>query len=141
MASEVFSTEVVTLLDGTEVELRPLAIAKLRKFMRMWQDHIKVISEKLQADMEKEVGEREFTEAEMTDAQFDIFIKMCALGLETQLKEGKTDKQFLAHLEEVLDEATIYRILLVTGNLKLGEQEQDPNPPTPALTGLTGGKN
>lgn len=138
MASEVFTTEIVTLLDGTEVELRPLPIAKLRKFMRVWQEHIKEVSEKLTAEAEKDQTERTF--ADMTDAQFDAFIKMCALGLESELKtDGMTDKKYHEHLENVLDEATIYRVLHVTGNLKIGGEE-GPNP-NPQMTNLGAGTN
>lgn len=123
MATEVFTTETITLLNGEEVELRPLAIAKLRKFMRLWSDHIESMSTALAKDAEDETR---ITEAELTDKQFDVFIKMCAFGLETQLKEEKTEKQFIAYLEDTLDEQTIYKIIDVTGGLKLGPQA-DPN--------------
>jgi arsenate reductase-like glutaredoxin family protein len=136
MASEVFSTEIITLLDGTEVELRPLPIAKLRKFMRMWSEHVNAISEKLAANVEKDPSERDFTEADMSDAQFDIFVKMCSFGLEDQLKTKEmTDKKFLEHLENVLDQDSIYRILDATGGLKIGGGGDDPNPTTPLLGG------
>lgn len=124
MATEVFTTEEIKLLDGEEVEIRPLPIAKLRKFMRLWSDHIKSISDKLADEAEVAMSEKKFGEAELTDAQFDVFIKMCALGLETELKGDKTEKQFISYLEDVLDEHTIYKILEVTGGLKLGG---DPN--------------
>lgn len=131
MATEVYTTEVIRLLDETEVELRPLPIAKLRKFMRMWSTHIQSVSKKIAENEEKEVDERDFDEADLTDEQFTTFIKMCALGLESQLKEDKTDKQFMSYLEDVLDEKTIYRVLEMTGGLKLGG-DASPNPQTPA---------
>lgn len=120
MATEVYTTEEIRLLDETEVELRPLPIAKLRKFMRMWSEHIQGVTKKIAENEDKDLDEREFTEADLTDEQFDTFIKMCALGLEGQLKGDKTDKQFIAYLEDVLDEQTIYKILEMTGGLKLG---------------------
>lgn len=131
MATEVFTTEVVSLLDGTEVELRPLPVAKLRRFMRIWSDHLEDVSKKI-AESERESEDntpvKPFTQSDLTDAQYDTFTKLCALGLEGQLKDGKTEKQFLAYLEDILDEATIARILFVTGGLKLNN---DPNPTTP----------
>jgi hypothetical protein len=88
----------------------------------MWSNHINVLTEKF---MENEDKPEDINEADMTDAQFDVFIKMCALGLESQLRGEKTEKQFLSYLEDVLDEKTIYKILEVTGGLKLGDR--DPN--------------
>lgn len=127
MATEVYTTEIIRLLDETEVELRPLPIAKLRKFMRMWSEHINTVTKKLTAEEEKPDSERDFGEADLTDAQFDVFIKMCALGLESQLKGERTDKQFASYLEDVLDEKTIYRILDLTGGLKLGDANPNQN--------------
>lgn len=135
MATEVYTTEIIRLLDETEVELRPLPIAKLRKFMRMWSEHINNVTQKIAENTDKEQADRDFTEADLTDAQFDTFIKMCALGLASQLKkDDQTDKKFLEYLEDVLDEKTIYRILDLTGGLKLGESA--PNPMTPNLPGV-----
>lgn len=131
MATEVYTTEEIRLLDESEVELRPLPIAKLRKFTRMWSEHIKGVTKKIADNESKDEDERDFTEADLTDEQFTTFIKMCALGLESQLKGDKTDKQFLAYLEDVLDEQTIYKILETTGGLKLGGNTA-PNPQTPA---------
>lgn len=136
MATEVYTTEEVRLLDETEVELRPLPIAKLRKFMRMWSEHIKSVQEQFaeaQASGDDDAEVKVLNEADITDAQFDVFIKMCALGLESQLKGDKTDKQFLAYLEDVLDEQTIYRVLFKTGGLTVGGDDA-PNQIPPNLT-------
>lgn len=123
MATEVYTTEEIRLLDEVEVVLRPLSISKLRKFTRLWSDHINSVTKKFMAN---ENTPEDFDEADMTEAQFDVFIKMCALGLESQLKGEKTDKQFASYLEDVLDEKTVYKILEVTGGLKLGDRA-DPN--------------
>ena len=136
MATEVYTTEEIRLLDETEVELRPLPIAKLRKFMRMWTEHIKSVQEQFSAaetSGEDDAEVKVLNEADITDAQFDVFVKMCALGLESQLKGDKTDKQFLAYLEDVLDEQTIYRVLFKTGGLTVGGDEA-PNQIPPNLT-------
>lgn len=137
MATEVFTTEEITLLDGSEVELRPLPIFKLRKFMRLWSDHMADVRKAVAASMEAEGDEVD--DSELTDKQFDVFIDMAALGLESQLKGDKTTKQFREYLEGVLDEKSIYFILNATGGLKLGEQ--DPNPQTPVTTNPADGTN
>lgn len=123
MATEVYTTEVIRLLDETEVELRPLPIAKLRKFMRLWNAHMRDVTKKIKENQEKDEEDRDFTDDDLSDEQYTTFIKMCSFGLESQLKEDKTDKQFLAYLEDTLDEKTIYKILEMTGGLKLGVSE------------------
>lgn len=135
MATEVFTTENIILLDGTEVKLRPLSIAKMRKFSRLWAEHMSEIAEKL-TKSEAEDANEVLVGADLTDAQFTTFIQMCALGLESQLKEDKTEKEFLAYLEDVLDEKSIQRILERTGGLKLGGEDPNLNPA--AVAGLVG---
>lgn len=132
MANEVYTVEEILLRDGTEVELRPLPIAKLRKFMRMWSEHIADVSKRLSEQPDDEA----FNEADLSDEQYDILIKMCALGLETELRGEKTTKQFIEYLENTLDEPTVHKILYVTGGLKLSND--DPNPqaqPSPLEAG------
>lgn len=131
MATEVYTTETIRLSDEEEVVLRPLPISKLRKFMRLWSEHISKVTEKFKEN--EDAGTVSYSEADLTDAQYDVFIKMCALGLESQLKGEKTEKQFLAYLEDTLDEPTIYKILEATGGLKLGNN--DPNLQTPNQAG------
>ena len=135
MATEVFTTQDVTLLDGTDITLRPLPIAKLRKFSRLWADHMKDMQKRMQAASETD---EVFDEADMTDEQLTVFIKMCSLGLEADLKEEKNDKQFKEYLENVLDEQTIYTILFVTGGLDLNSLGNQ-NPAK--VPGAEGGNN
>lgn len=129
MATEVYTVEEVRLLDGSEVELRPLSIANMRKFSHIWSDHIKNVQSRLAEAADEESEVEILSEAEMTDLQFDAFIKMCALGLASQLKGDKTDKKFIEYLEEVLDEQTVYRVLFKTGGLSVGEAPNQ-NPAT-----------
>lgn len=134
MATEVYTTEEIRLQDETEVILRPLAIAKLRKFTRLWTEHLTALTAKF---TEAEGNPDMLNDADITDTQFDVFIKLCALCLDAQLKGEKTDKQFASYLEDVLDEKTIYKILDVCGGLKLGEQK-DPNLPAANLAAVAG---
>lgn len=117
MATEVYTTAEVSLQDGTEVEVRPLPISKLRKFMRLWSEYVSRIGDALESENPK-------TQDELSDDQFNTFIKMCALGLDS-IKGDRTDKAFASYLEDVLDQPTIYFILEATGGLKLGDV--DPN--------------
>lgn len=135
MATEVYTTEEIRFLDGTEVELRPLPISRLRKFMRLWSNHIAEVTKQM-TESDKSDSEQEFAQADLTDAQYDAFIKMCALGLEGQLKGERTDKQFITYLEDTLDEKTIYKILDVTGGLRF--DNNDPNQQSPVTANTAG---
>lgn len=117
MATQVYKTEDITLQDGTEVTLKPLPIGRLRRFMDSWA---------------------KFSDAENDNDGFDVFINCAGIALEANFK-GKFDTlkateaqakkgEFLSteykeYLEDTLDLDTIYKILDVTGGIKLN----DPN--------------
>lgn len=99
MATKVYVTESFELQDGTEVEIKPLNIKRLRKFMEI-------------------VAKLEETEKEV-DA-IDILFDATALVIERSNPKLAEDRETL---EDILDVPTMYRILEVAGGVKLG----DPN--------------
>lgn len=111
MAKTVYVTEEIQLTDGTTVLLKPLVIAGLRRFLKEWS---------------------KAAEAKSDDEVFDTYIVCCGIGMEKQLKkalefdlfEGSdlTD-EYREFLEDNLELETIYKILDVTGGIKLN----DPN--------------
>ncbi len=112
IATTVYNEETISLQDKTEVTLRPLAIGRLRRFMKVWEGFKTV-------DTEDE------------DASLNIFVQCAGIAIEDSFKE-KFDKtwtgdslteEYLTYLEDVLDMDTIYKILDVCGGLKLN----DPN--------------
>lgn len=119
MATEVYKKKEIELQDGTEVLLRPLPIARLRRFMKAWDGMQNVNVE------EDEDG-------------FTVLINCAGISLEDTFKKlGKFDAlkaspeaaekgEFLSpeykeYLEEVLDIETIYEILDICGDLKLND--------------------
>lgn len=109
MAKTVYDTETITLQGGKEVTLMPLAIGRLRRFMKAWGDFANVTEE---------------------DQVFDIYINCCGIALEKSFEEdfnklSDTEKvlsdDYREHLEDVLDMDTIYKILDVCGGLKLND--------------------
>lgn len=109
MAKTVYSSEDITLQDGREITLVPLAIGRLRRFMKAWG---------------------EFANIENEDEAFDIYINCCGIALEKAVKdefEKTTDQEkvlsdeYREYLEDVLDMDTIYKILDVCGGLKLND--------------------
>lgn len=109
MAKTVYDSEVITLQDDREVTLVPLAIGRLRRFMKAWG---------------------EFANIEDEDQAFDIYINCCGIALEKAVKddfEKTSDSEkfitddYREYLEEVLDMDTIYKVLEVCGGLKLND--------------------
>lgn len=109
MAKTVYDEHEIVLQDGREVRLVPLAIGRLRRFMKAWG---------------------EFAEIENEDQAFDIYINCCGIALEkavdndfpnTRDSEKTLTDEYREYLEDVLDMDTIYKILEVCGGLKLND--------------------
>jgi hypothetical protein len=109
LAKTVYDAVDITLQDGREVTLTPLAIGRLKLFMKAWG---------------------EFAEIKTEDDAFDIYINCCGIALEKSVAD-KFDKtrdsekvitdDYREYLEDVLDMDTIYKILEVCGGLKLND--------------------
>jgi hypothetical protein len=115
VATHVYKQEEITLQDETVVVLKPLPIAKLRRFMEAWGKFGDVTNE---------------------EEGFNVFVNCAGIALESNYK-GKFDSlkaskdeseagEFLSaeykeYLEETLDLDSIYKILEVCGGLKLND--------------------
>ena len=109
MAKTVYDSVDITLQDGREVTLVPLAIGRLRRFMKEWG---------------------EFANIKDEDDAYDIYINCCGIALEkavaedfevTKDSEKVLTDEYREYLEDVLDIDTIYKILEITGGLKLND--------------------
>lgn len=115
MATRVYTTEDITLQDDTEVTLKPLAIARLRRFMAAW---------------------REFENVEEDGDGFDVFVNCSGIALEENFKDKYDDllptaeqkkkglhlnPAYKTYLEGVLDLDSIYKVLDVCGGIKLND--------------------
>jgi len=115
MANQVFDTDELILLDGTEVTLTPLPIARLRRFLASWDR-----ASSLDTD----------------DDGFDVFIDCSGIALEHNFKSkfdyltptpeelADLDKdapkpvlsqEYAKYLKDTLELPTIYRIMKVVG--------------------------
>jgi hypothetical protein len=73
----------------------------------------------------------EFANIKTEDEAFDIYINCCGIALEKDFREDFGNEtldsekvltdQYREHLEDVLDMDTIYKILEITGGLKLND--------------------
>jgi hypothetical protein len=104
LATEVYTVEEVTLQDDETVELRPLVISRLRKFMKLMD---------------------EFAEAKTEDESFEVLLKASALCVSNKAPQywDSKEKTYTEAWEEAADMPTIYKILDVCGGVKLN----DPN--------------
>jgi hypothetical protein len=117
MAKQVFKIVELSLQDEKAVTIRPLPIARLKRFFEAWS---------------------KFQEIEDDDDAFGIYINCCGISLEDNfkgqfdsLRANKEDaekgeflsEEYKEYLEGVLDLPTIYEILDVCGDIKLN----DPN--------------
>jgi hypothetical protein len=109
MATSVYDTVEVELMDGTALTMRPLKISLLRDFMKEFQ---KLGDEKISEDNIKSM---------------DLLLN-CAVIAMKQYNPDFADK---AKLEEIIDLPTIYKVIEVASGVKLN----DPNALAAALAG------
>lgn len=109
MATSVYETVEVQLIDGTKISMRPLKISLLRDFMKEFQ---KIGDEDISSDNIKSM---------------DLLLD-CAVIAMKQYDEEYADKE---KLEDVVDLPTIYKIIEVAAGIKLN----DPNALAAALAG------
>ena len=117
MAKQAFVIETLVLQDDKEVRVRPLPIARLRRFMKAW------------------TAINDITE-EDSDEGFGVLINCSGIALEDTFKgdfeslrasaeESKKGEylsaEYKEYLENVLDLDTIYVIMDVAGGIKLND--------------------
>lgn len=100
MGNTVFKIEEITLLDGTEVTLRPLSIAQYRKF-------VKVVNQRPEEN-------KEMTSDDIFEAGLEYISKLAVFCLQ-QMNETKN--QTAESLEDVLDQETAAHVIKVCGGL------------------------
>lgn len=118
MATTVYTTEEITLQDGTVVTLKPLNLKGVRVFQRQLKQYneylLELVESKLPADEDKTL---------------DMFKEMTKTCLHREAPElVDNDEAF----EEALDIDTIFKVLEVCAGIKLN----DPNLQAAALMSL-----
>ena len=133
MAKSVFTTEEITLQDGTTVMLKPSRIKRLRKLMRVWES----MSQKLQkdgADDDKTTAEK-FDE----DLWLDTCLYCAGIALVPEItrltnvpnakikidvledENGNLTEEYQEWIEDTLDIDSMYKVLEVCAKLKLND--------------------
>ena len=88
MATTTHKTEVLTLIDGTTIEVRPLKISLLKSFMKKFEGVADV--------------------AEDNDKSLNLLLECVAIAMQQYKPELAADP---ARLEELLDLPTVYKIV------------------------------
>lgn len=111
MATQIYETVDVELMDGTTITLRPLKLSLLREFMKEFQ---KIGDEKIAEDNIKSM---------------DLLLNCSAIAM----KQYNPDLAEKAKLEEVIDLPTVYKVIEIAAGIKLN----DPNALAAALAGTS----
>lgn len=99
MATAVYETTELELMDGTKIKMRPLKISLLREFMNKFSEISEVASD--------------------NDKSMDILIDCVEIAMRQYSPDSFEDR---AQLEEVLDLPSVYRIIEAASGIKFDEQ-------------------
>ena len=97
MATTINEQKKITLLDGTEITVRPLKISLLRSFMKTFEGLEEV--------------------ADNNDKSLTILMKCVGVALKQYAPELPAD----ADLEDLLDLPTVYQIVEEASGIRLGD--------------------
>lgn len=100
MATEVYQSVEVELLDGSKIKVRPLNIKLLREFMNKFTSGISSGN------------------TESTDESMDLLVDCVQISMKQYKPELSEDKEIL---ESLLDLPTVYQIIEVASGIKLND--------------------
>jgi len=98
MATAVYETTEVELMDGTKIKMRPLKISLLRDFMKKFGEIAEVSTD--------------------NDKSMDILIDCVQIAMKQYSPDKYEDRQ---ELEDVLDLPTVYKIIEAASGVKLDD--------------------
>jgi hypothetical protein len=101
MATEIYKTGVVYLIDGTEIEMSPLKIKYLREFMVKFEDMKDVV----------------------TNEEAMNVLSDCATVC---MKQFYPSIKTIEELQDSMDMPTVYKILELTANIKINKDSEEP---------------
>jgi hypothetical protein len=101
MATKVYKTAKVSLVDGTEISLSPLKIKYLREFMEAF----------------------ELVKTADNDEEAIIFLANCAA---ISMQQYHPEIATITDLEDSMDLPGIYKVLEIAAGIKINEDSEDP---------------
>lgn len=121
MATQVYETVEVTLLDGTDLEMSPLKISLLRKFMATFDKVSKMALTEEDDTAKKPAAKKGAAEEEArsaNDQYLDILMDCSLIALEQYAPGKYTDRDAL---EEAANLTLIYRIIEAASGIQLDD--------------------
>lgn len=102
MATSVYETVKIELMDGTEIEMRPLKISLLREFMKKFDKVVDVASSNVDS--------------------MDILVDCAIIAMKQYAPELSIDKK---KFEDIVDIKMVYKIIEVASGIKLDSEGND----------------
>ena len=110
MATSVYETSEIELLDGTKIKMRPLKISLLREFMKKFEGIAKVV--------------------DSNDKSMDILIDCVQIAMKQYAPDLSTDRE---KLEDTIDLPSVYKVVEAASGIKFDDEG---NVPAAAIRGL-----
>jgi hypothetical protein len=108
MATQVYETQSLALMDGTEISMRPLKISLLREFMKKFDTVAEV--------------------ADSNEKSMDILVECAQIAMKQYYPDLANDKE---KFEDVVDLKMIYKIIEVASGIKLDAEGNEALVATP----------
>jgi hypothetical protein len=102
MATSVYEEEVLKLMDGSEIKMRPLKISLLRDFMKKFDTVVEVASSNVDS--------------------MDILVECAMIAMRQYRPELAQDRE---KFEDVADIKMVYRIIEAASGIKLDAEGND----------------
>ena len=102
MATSVYEEEVLKLMDGSEIKMRPLKISLLRDFMKKFDTVVEVASSNVES--------------------MDILVECAMIAMRQYRPELAQDRE---KFEDVADIKMVYRIIEAASGIKLDAEGND----------------
>jgi hypothetical protein len=99
MATSVYETVEIELLDGTKIKMRPLKISLLREFMTKFENIAEV--------------------ADSNENSMNLLIECVQIAMRQYDPELSGDKE---KIEDVFDLPTVYKVIEVAAGIKMDDQ-------------------
>ena len=99
MASTVYETVEVELIDGSKIKMRPLKISLLREFMKKFEGISEV--------------------ADSNEASMNVLMDCAMIAMRQYSPELAEDRE---KLEDNIDLPTVYKVIEVAAGIKLDDQ-------------------
>jgi hypothetical protein len=102
MATSVYETTELELMDGTSIEMRPLKISLLREFMKKFDTVVEVATNNVES--------------------MDVLVECAMIAMNQYFPELAENRE---KFEDVVDIKMIYKIIEVASGIKLDAEGND----------------